>query len=96
MVEAFRQAGKDLGHVHVGEANRKLPGMGKGIPWTKIGQVLREIGYDGAVVMEPFLLEGGAIGRDVKVWRDLSGHADEAQMDAYMTEAVRFLREKFL
>lgn len=96
MVEAFRQAGKDLGHVHVGEANRKLPGMGKGIPWAKIGQVLREIGYDGAVVMEPFLLEGGAIGRDVKVWRDLSGHADEAQMDAYMTEAVRFLREKFL
>lgn len=94
MVETFRLARKKLGHV--GEANRKLPGMGKGIPWTEIGQVLREIGYGGAVVMEPFLLEGRTVGRDVKVWRDLSGRADEIKMDAYMAEAVRFLKEKFL
>lgn len=95
IVKSFYQAGDKLGHVHVGEANRKLPGMGNGIPWKEIGQALRDIGYRGCVVMEPFLLKGGAVGRDVKVFRDLSGGADEAAMDRYMTDAVKFLRDNF-
>lgn len=96
VVASFYKAGDKLGHVHVGEANRKLPGMGKTIPWAQIGKALRDIHYDGAVVMEPFLLAGGSVGADVKVWRDLSGGADEAQMDAYLKDAVEFLRKNFL
>ena len=95
LVGAFYQAGDRLGHVHVGEANRKLPGMGKNIPWVRIGKALHEIHYDGAVVMEPFLLAGGPVGNDCKVWRDLSGGADGAKMDRYLADAVRFLRETF-
>ena len=96
IVASFYQAGDRLGHVHVGEANRKLPGMGKNIPWEKIGKALRDIGYNGAVVMEPFLLTGGKLGADVKVWRDLSGGADESQMNAYLADAVKFLHKSFL
>ena len=95
VVKSFYLAGDKLGHVHVGEANRKLPGMGSGIPWPEIGKALRDIGYDGCVVMEPFLLKGGAVGRDVKVFRDLSQNADEAKMSQYLTEAVRFLKHHF-
>lgn len=96
IVDAFYKAGNRLGHVHAGEANRKLPGMGTGIPWAKIGKALREIHYEGAIVMEPFLLMGGSVGNDCKVWRDLSGGADGAQMDQYLADAVNFLRRNFL
>ena len=91
---AIRTAGKLLGHVHVGEANRKLPGQGR-LPWDEIGAALREIGFDGNVVMEPFVKMGGKVGSDIKVWRDLSDNADEAQMDVNIKKSLEFLRGKF-
>lgn len=87
----LRRAGDWVAHVHVGEANRMLPGTGH-MPWAEIGQALRDIGYDAKVVMEPFLLTGGESGPAIKVWRDLSGNADAEKMDAMMTESVSFLR----
>ncbi len=95
MLGAFRMAGNRLGHVHVGENNRKLPGMNNSIDWEGIGKVLREIGYSKGVVMEPFLLSGGAVGRDIRVWRDLSNGADSEQMDLYLKTSLKFLKEKF-
>lgn len=67
---AIKLAGDDLGHFHIGENNRKLPGQGH-LPWEEIMGALKEINYQGAIVMEPFLLPGGDIAQDVKVWRDL-------------------------
>lgn len=94
--DSFRQAiltaGELLGHLHVGEANRRLPGQGR-LPWDEIGGALQEIGYDGTVVMEPFIMEGGQIGQEVKVWRDLSAGATVAQMDQMAADSVRFLKE---
>ena len=87
----LRRAGDWVAHVHVGEANRMLPGQGH-MPWAEIGQALRDIGYDAKVVMEPFLLDKGEVGDAIKVWRDLSGGADDAKMDEMMTESVKFLR----
>ncbi len=91
---AIRQAGPLLGHFHVGEANRRPPRSGR-MPWEEIGAALREIGYDGNVVMEPFVRMGGQVGKDIRVWRDLSGGADDRAMDAALAESVRFLRERF-
>lgn len=68
--EAIKLAGNDLGHFHIGENNRKLPGRGH-LPWEEIMETLKEIKYEGPIVMEPFLLPGGDIAQDVKVWRDL-------------------------
>ncbi len=90
--DAFRLAGDMVAHVHVGEANRKLPGTGRNMPWAEIGQALKDINYKGMVVMEPFLLDKGEVGDAIKVWRDLSGGADDAKMDEMMTESVKFLR----
>lgn len=95
--DAIRKAGELLGHFHVGEGNRKLPGMSKGaMPWAEIGEALREINYNKCVVAEPFLLVGGRVGADIKVWRDLSNGADEEQMDKYLAESIKFLKEKFV
>ena len=93
----IRGAGNLLGHLHVGEGNRKLPGMSKGsMPWAEMGEALREINYNKCVVAEPFLLAGGKVGADVKVWRDLSNGADDERMDKYLTESMKFLKEKFV
>ncbi len=92
---AFRKAGKLLGHVHVGEGNRKLPGMGH-LPWAEMGEALREIGFEGCVVMEPFLKPGGAVAADIKVFRDLSDNADEETMDKMIADSLVFLKKNFV
>src|ERR1700760_1902288 len=82
--ESFRGAlvetGDLLGHFHLGETNRRPPGTGR-MPWPEIFGALREINYQGAVTMEPFLLPGGEVGRDVSVYRVLPG-ADNRDEEA--------------
>ena len=91
---AIRATGDFLAHLHVGEGNRKLPGMGH-LDWKAIGAALRDINFDGMVVMEPFMKMGGSVGSDIKVWRDLSNDADEAGMDKMIADSVTFLRAAF-
>lgn len=86
--DAIVQAGDKLGHFHVGENNRMPPGFGH-LPWTEIGAALRKINYQGHVVMEPFLMPGGQVGRDIKVFRDLSASLD---LDQEAHKAVLFMR----
>lgn len=86
---AFRTARKHLGHVHIGETNRRAPGRGK-MPWDEIFAAVRQIGYDGAIVMEPFLMPGGEVGRDIKVFRDLR---DGLALDREAARACRFVKE---
>ncbi|MBA4698087.1 MAG: sugar phosphate isomerase/epimerase [Ruminococcus sp.] len=93
MYDAIRKAGKYLGHLHVGECNRKLPGMNNSINWPEIGKALRDIDYQKAVVMEPFILKGGQVGRDIRVWRDLSDQATPEQMDQYIKDSLVFLKK---
>lgn len=95
LVEAIHTAGDMLCHLHVGEANRRLPGAG-GLPWSAIGDALRAVSFEGCVVMEPFVRMGGQIGADIKVWRDLSGGADDTYLDQMAAKSVEFLRGAFL
>ncbi len=82
-----------IGHFHLGEANRRPPGQGR-LPWDEIFGALKETGYDGTIVMEPFLLQGGPVSRDVALWRDLSGGASPELMDRWGREACEFVRRK--
>jgi D-psicose/D-tagatose/L-ribulose 3-epimerase len=95
LVDAIRTAGRYLGHFHIGECNRRPPGPKSRLDWAGIGGALRDISYTGAVVMEPFVLEGGQVGRDIKVWRDISGGAGEGELDSAADSSVRFIRETF-
>ena len=89
--EAIRLAGRHLGHFHTGECNRMVPGKGR-IPWKEVGEALREIEYDKAVVQEPFVRMGGQVGADIKVWRDISRGASEDQLDQDAKQALEFQR----
>jgi D-psicose/D-tagatose/L-ribulose 3-epimerase len=86
--EAIQKAGDKLGHFHIGENNRMPPGYGH-IPWTEVGAALRKIDYQRYVVMEPFLMPGGEVGRDIKVFRDMSVHLD---LDDEARKALMFMR----
>ncbi|HWP68148.1 MAG TPA: sugar phosphate isomerase/epimerase family protein [Rectinemataceae bacterium] len=85
---AIRSAGEHLSALHLGETNRKPPGLGA-MPWREIGQALDDIGFDGPLVMEPFITSGGRVGRDIGVWRDLIPNPD---YDALARESAAFVR----
>ena len=93
--DAIILAGARLGHFHVGEANRKPPHRGGRMPWEEIGEALREIGYQGDVVMEPFVLMGGQVGKDISIWRDISHGASADQLDQSAADSVAYLRSVF-
>ena len=85
---AIEEAGELLNHVHIGENNRKPPGYGH-IPWTELAGSLRRIGYEETITMEPFLMPGGEVGRDIKVFRDMSEGLD---LDREAQKALWFIR----
>lgn len=94
MIQAIHLAGKDLGHFHIGESNRKVPELKEGnFQWISILNALKDIQYNGHIVMEPFLKKGGTVGRDIKVWRDLSNDASEKQLDKNLIDSTKMLRK---
>ena len=80
---AIRTAGELLGHFHTGECNRM------------IGDALKEIHYDGTVVMEPFVMPGGQVGKDIKVWREIVPDISENALDEDAKKALEFQRKIF-
>jgi D-psicose/D-tagatose/L-ribulose 3-epimerase len=92
---AIHAAGSYLGHFHIGEPNRRPPHEGGRMDWAGIAGALREIGYQGTVVMEPFVLMGGQVGSDIKVWRDLSGNGGEKELDEEARKSAAFIRRTF-
>ena len=68
-----------------------VPGKGR-MPWREIGEALREIHYDKAVVMEPFVMQGGTVGQNIKVWRDIVPDTSEEALDRDAKEALAFER----
>ena len=58
-------------------------------PVSRIAAALRKIDYSGYVVMEPFLMPGGQVGSDIKVFRDLSVGLD---LDEEARKALLFMR----
>ncbi len=91
---AIRSAAGLLGHFHTGECNRLVPGRGR-MPWHEIATALRDIHYEGSVVMEPFVRMGGTVGKDIKIWRDLSRGASLEQLDEDAKKSLEFERFMF-
>ena len=88
--DAIITAGDKLGHVHVCENNRKLPGQGH-IPWDEVAGALREVNYQGRLVIESFIQKGGEVGKALFIWRD----SIPADIDAAVSESLGFLKRKF-
>jgi D-psicose/D-tagatose/L-ribulose 3-epimerase len=85
--DAIRSVGKRLQHVHSCENDRGAPGSGH-VPWKEVAQALKDIHYDGPVVIESFTPKVKSIARAAAIWRPLA-----ASPDALAAEGVKFLRE---
>ncbi|MCZ7540462.1 MAG: sugar phosphate isomerase/epimerase [Anaerolineae bacterium] len=84
--DAIRAAGKRLVHLHACENDRGAPGSGN-VTWGEVAAALREIGYDGPVVIESFTSKVQSIARAAAIWRPLA-----ASQDALAGDGVKFLK----
>jgi D-psicose/D-tagatose/L-ribulose 3-epimerase len=73
---ALRMVAKDLGHVHISENDRGIPGSGH-VDWRGILSVLEEIGYDGWLTIESFAEPEPELAAAASIWRDLAPSGDE-------------------
>lgn len=90
--DAIRLVGSRLTSFHTGENNRMVPGKGH-LDWDEIFSALAEIGYQGRIVSEPFVMMGGEVGRDIKVWRNLVENPTEERLDAEAAYLLNFTKE---
>ena len=78
------KAGKKMRYFHIGENNRKMPGLGM-IPWKTIFDTLKIAEYTRPISMEPFVKPGGEIGTAVSLYREIMDTSD------YMADLKRSL-----
>ena len=87
MAETIRAVGPYLRHIHASESHRGVPGQGH-IPWAEVGQALKDINYEGPVVIESFTAQVKTIARAAAIWRPLA-----PTQDAIAFEGLSFLRK---
>lgn len=85
--DAIRSTGRRLKHLHSCENDRGAPGTGH-VPWNSVAQALKEIHYDGPVVIESFTPKVKSIARAAAIWREF-----EPSSDALAESGVKYLRK---
>ncbi len=82
-----------LGHFHVGEANRSVPGTVEShMDWDGIFGALKSSEYRGSIILEPFIVSGCAFSNNVSLWRDLSEGADITKLKEYAATGISFVK----
>jgi len=87
--DAIRAAGPRLKHVHACENDRGAPGSGN-VAWSEVAGALKEIHYDGPLVIESFTSKVQSIARAAAIWRSLA-----PTQDALAEDGLRFLKGLF-
>lgn len=84
--DAIRKVGSRLVQVHSNENNRGTPGAGH-VPWKEVAQALKDIQFDGILVIESFTNKVKSIARAAAIWRPLA-----PSQDALAADGVKFLK----
>lgn len=85
--DAIRTVGPRLRHLHSCENDRGAPGTGH-VPWSDVATALRDIHYDGPVVIESFSDQVKSIARAAAIWRPLA-----PSQDALAEDGLAFLKQ---
>ncbi|HEX8990603.1 MAG TPA: sugar phosphate isomerase/epimerase family protein [Anaerolineales bacterium] len=83
---AIRKASDRIFHFHACENDRGVPGTGQ-VHWQELAEALREVHYEGAVVIESFTAAVKEIARSVCIWREIA-----PSQDAIAADGLKFLR----
>ncbi len=76
IVNAMKDAGKQIAHVHVSENHRGIPGDGH-IRFGEVFRALKELKYDGWLTIEAFGSALPELAAATCIWRDLFSSRDE-------------------
>ncbi len=87
--DAIRRAGKHVGHIHASASDRGTPGNDH-VDWRGVAQALRDIKYEGAVVIESFTQDVKVIARAAAIWRKI-----EPRRDDIASKGLVFLKKTF-
>jgi len=84
--EALRSIAKELGHVHISENDRGIPGSGH-TDWQGVLKVLKAIHYNGWMTIESFAQPEPDLAAAAAIWRDMAPSGDELAK-----QGLRFIR----
>lgn len=73
---SLRAIAKELGHVHLSENDRGIPGTGHN-DWKGVLLALKEIDYDGWMTIESFAQPEPELAAAAAIWRDLAPSGDD-------------------
>ncbi|HID20959.1 MAG TPA: sugar phosphate isomerase/epimerase [Planctomycetaceae bacterium] len=79
--QAIRTCSDQLVHVHISENDRSTPGEG-GVDWDATFNTLKEIDYDGWLVVEAFGLALPDLAAATKIWRRMFPSEDHLAKNA--------------
>jgi D-psicose/D-tagatose/L-ribulose 3-epimerase len=74
--DSLRSVARVLGHVHISENDRGIPGTGH-TDWRGVLMALKEIGYGGWMTIESFAQPEPELAAAAAIWRDLAPSGDE-------------------
>jgi D-psicose/D-tagatose/L-ribulose 3-epimerase len=78
--DAIRACADVLCHVHISENDRSTPGQGN-IRWGQNFETLKEVGYDGWLMIEAFGLALPEIAAATKIWRRMFESEEQLSRD---------------
>jgi D-psicose/D-tagatose/L-ribulose 3-epimerase len=84
--EAIRGVSRHLKHFHSCENDRGTPGSGQ-VDWPAVFNALRDVGYEGALVIESFGYAIKELAAAACIWRDLAASPSDIAWDG-----IGFLR----
>lgn len=86
---AIRKAGRRLAHFHACGCDRGTPGSDH-IDWPAIAQALKDINYQGDIVIESFTPDVKVIARAASIWRQIEPSQEEIAL-----KGLKLLRKLF-
>jgi D-psicose/D-tagatose/L-ribulose 3-epimerase len=84
--DAIRLANQKIFHFHACENDRGVPGTGQ-VHWSEVARALKDVNYDGPVVIESFTSQVKEIARAVCIWREIA-----PSQDAIAAQGLQFLK----
>ena len=87
---ALRRTAPHLKHLHTCENDRGIPGSGH-VDWPSVFQAIRDVKYDGWLMIESFGFALGDLSSAAAIWRDI-----EKTPDLIAWEGIKFLKENVL
>ncbi len=89
ITEAVKSCIDVCAHVHISENDRSTPGAG-GVDWDTSFAALKEVGYEGWMVVEAFGLALPDLAAATKIWRRM--YESEQQL---ATDALAFMKSRW-